>query len=106
MGDSGSLPLGGMLAWMAVVSKQELVLPLIAIVFVLDLASSWIQRLWYQRSGGRRLFTLAPIHHGLERYGGILVRHEQGWHEAKVVVRFWILAACGALTSLALIKVR
>jgi UDP-N-acetylmuramyl pentapeptide phosphotransferase/UDP-N-acetylglucosamine-1-phosphate transferase len=52
------------------------------------------------------LFTLAPIHHGLERYGGVFVRREQGWHEVKVVVRFWILAGMGALASLALLKVR
>ncbi len=106
MGDSGSLPLGGVLAWMAIVSKQELVLPLIACVFVADLATSFVQRIWYQRTGGKRLFTLAPIHHGLERYGGVFRRHERGWHEVQVVVRFWILAACGAMASLALLKVR
>ncbi len=106
MGDSGSLPLGGVLAWMALVSKQELVLPLIACVFVADLASSFIQTFYYRRSGGVRLFTLAPIHHGLERYGGVFRRREEGWHEVQVVVRFWIIAACGAMASLALLKVR
>jgi phospho-N-acetylmuramoyl-pentapeptide-transferase len=106
MGDSGSLPLGGAMAWMAIVSKQELVLPLIACVFVADLGTSFLQRIVYQRTHGKRLFTLAPIHHGLERYGGVFRRRERGWHEVKVVVRFWILAACGALTSLALLKVR
>ncbi len=106
MGDSGSLPLGAAMAWMALVSKQELVLPLIAIVFVADLATSFIQRFWYKRSGGRRVFTLAPIHHGLERYGGVFRRQAQGWHEVQVVVRFWILAGCGAIASLALLKVR
>ena len=106
MGDSGSLPLGGALAWMARVSKQELVLPLIASVFVADLATSGLQTLWYRHSGGQRLFTLAPIHHGLERYGGVFRRRETGWHEVQVVVRFWIVAAMGALASLALLKVR
>ncbi len=106
MGDSGSLPLGGVMAWLALVSKQELVLPLIASVFVVDLASSFLQTFWYRRSGGSRLFTLAPIHHGLERYGGVFARREEGWHEVKVVVRFWILAACGAMGSLALLKLR
>ena len=106
MGDSGSLPLGGAMAWMALVSKQELVLPLIAAVFVADLLTSLLQRFWFKRSGGKRLFTLAPIHHGLERYGGVFKRREQGWHEVQVVVRFWILAACGAMASLALLKVR
>lgn len=106
MGDSGSLPLGGVLAWMALVSKQELVLPLIASVMVLDLGTSWLQTFWFRRSGGQRLFTLAPIHHGLERYGGVFARRAHGWHEVQVVIRFWILAACGALASLALLKVR
>ena len=54
----------------------------------------------------KRLFTLAPIHHGLERYGGVFRRREEGWHEVQVVIRFWILAACGAMASLALLKVR
>ncbi len=106
MGDSGSLPLGGLLAWMAVISKQELVLPLIALVLVLDLGSSWLQTFWYRRTGGRRLFTCAPIHHGLQLYGGIFTRGAGPMHEVKVVVRFWILAAVGALASLALLKVR
>jgi len=105
MGDSGSLPLGGVLAWLAVVSKQELVLPLAGCVFVLDLGTSFLQTFWYKRTK-RRLFTMAPIHHGLQRYGGVFVAREQGWHEVKVVVRFWILAACGATASLALLKLR
>ena len=105
MGDSGSLPLGGALAWMALVAKQELVLPLIACVFVFDLATSFLQTFWYKRTH-RRIFTLAPIHHGLERYGGIFRKHQEGWHEVQVVVRFWIVAACGATASLALMKLR
>jgi len=105
MGDSGSLPLGGALAWLALVSKQELVLPLAGCVFVLDLGTSFLQTFWYKRTK-RRLFTMAPIHHGLQRYGGVFVAREQGWHEVKVVVRFWIVAACGATASLALLKLR
>ncbi|HKX46935.1 MAG TPA: phospho-N-acetylmuramoyl-pentapeptide-transferase [Planctomycetota bacterium] len=105
MGDSGSLPLGALLAWMAVVAKQELALPLIGIVLVLDLGSSWLQTFWYRRSGGERLFTCAPVHHGLQLYGGVFTRGTP-MHEVKVVVRFWILAAAGALASLALLKVR
>jgi len=111
MGDSGSLPLGGLLGWMAVVAKQELVLPLIALVFVLDLSTSWLQTAWFRRTKklhgeGRRIFTQAPIHNGLWVYGGVFRRHERGWHEVKVVVRFWIIAALAAMGSLALLKVR
>jgi phospho-N-acetylmuramoyl-pentapeptide-transferase len=105
MGDSGSLPLGGALAWLAVVSKQELVLPVVCCVFVLDLGTSFLQTFWYKRKK-RRIFTMAPIHHGLHRYGGVFKKREHGWHEAKVVVRFWILAACGATAGLALLKLR
>ena len=106
MGDSGSLPLGGLLAWMALVAKQELVLPLIAGVLFLELGSSWLQTFWYRRTGGRRLFTCAPIHHGLERFGGVFTPGARPWHEVTVVVRAWIVAAACAMASLALLKVR
>ena len=66
MGDSGSLPLGGIMAWMALVSKQELVLPLIASVFVIDLLTSFLQTFWAKRRKGALIFTMAPIHHGLQ----------------------------------------
>src|SRR5688572_14552254 len=106
MADSDALPPGGLLGWMAMVSKQELVLPLIALVFVAELSSSWIQRIYYQRTGGKRLFTCAPIHHGLQLYGGVFTKTGVCWHEVTVVVRFWIIAAACAMLSLALLKVR
>lgn len=106
MGDSGSLPIGGLLGWMALVAKQELVLPLIAAVFVAELGSSWLQTTWYRRSGGRRLFTCAPVHHGLQLHGGVFSPGVERWHEVTVVIRFWILAAACAMASLALLKVR
>ncbi len=105
MGDSGSLPLGGLLAWMALVAKQELVLPLIAGVLFLELGSSALQTFWYRRSGGTRIFTCAPVHHGLKDFGGIF-RRGAPWHEVTVVTRAWILAAAFAMASLALLKVR
>jgi phospho-N-acetylmuramoyl-pentapeptide-transferase len=114
MGDSGALPIGGLLAWMALVSKQELVLPLIAAVFVVELMSSFIQRVYYQRTGGKRVFSVAPIHHGLQLYGTIWAfpeaqreeRKRSRWHEVTIVTRFWILCALCATASLALLKVR
>jgi phospho-N-acetylmuramoyl-pentapeptide-transferase len=106
MGDSGALPLGGLLAWMALVAKQELALPLIAFVFVAELGSSWLQSAWYRHTGGRRLFTCAPVHHGLQLYGGVFQRSGERWHEATIVIRFWIIAAACAMASLALLKVR
>jgi phospho-N-acetylmuramoyl-pentapeptide-transferase len=76
-------------------------------VFVIDLLSSLLQTQIYVLTGrGKRIFTLAPIHHGLERHGGIFKKGDEPWHEVTVVVRFWILAAVGAMASLALLKVR
>jgi phospho-N-acetylmuramoyl-pentapeptide-transferase len=106
MGDSGSLPLGGLLAWMALVSKQELVLPLIGFVFFAELGSSWLQTRWFRSTGGKRLFTCAPIHHGLQLKGGIFAPAAAPWHEVTIVVRAWIVAALCALAALALLKVR
>lgn len=106
MGDSGSLPIGGLLGWMALVAKQELVLPLLGAVFFIELGSSWLQRFWYRRSGGKRLFTMAPVHHGLQLKGGIFRPGPKPWHEVTVVVRAWIIAAVCATASLALMKVR
>lgn len=106
MGDSGSLPLGGLLAWMALISKQELVLPLIAFVFVAELGSSWLQTFWFRRSGGRRLFTVAPLHHAFQLHGSMFQRGGVAWHEVTIVIRFWIVAAVCGVASLALLKVR
>ena len=106
MGDSGSLAIGGLLAWLGLVSKQELVLPLIGLVFFVNMGSSWLQTFWFRHSGGKRIFTCAPIHHGLERSGGVFSAGAAPWHEVTVVVRFWIIAAVGAMASLALLKVR
>jgi phospho-N-acetylmuramoyl-pentapeptide-transferase len=106
MGDSGSLPIGGLMAWMAVVAKQELVLPVLGFVFFAEMGSSALQRVWFKVSGGQRLFTMAPIHHGLQTTGGIFRPGGRRWHEVKIVTRAWIVAAVCAMASLALMKVR
>ena len=106
MGDSGSLPLGGLMAWMALIAKQELVLPLIAFVFVAELGSSWLQTAWYRRSGGQRIFTVAPVHHAFQLHGSLFTRGGAPWHEATIVIRFWIIATACGVASLALLKVR
>ncbi|MCP5020623.1 MAG: phospho-N-acetylmuramoyl-pentapeptide-transferase [bacterium] len=106
MGDSGSLPIGGLLAWMALVSKQELVLPLIGFVLFADLFSTALQVIWFKVSGGKRIFTMAPVHHGLQLKGGIFQPGSKPWHEVTVVMRAWIVSGVCALASLALLKVR
>ncbi len=97
LGDSGSLPMGALAGYLALVSKQELALPLLAGVYVLDAATSLIQILGYKATG-RRLLPKAPIHHHYTVNRGI--------PEAKVVVRFWIFGLLTAALGLLLIKLR
>ena len=70
------------------------------------LGSSWLQTRWYRSTGGKRLFTCAPIHHGLQLKGGIFAPSAAPWHEVTIVVRAWIVSAACALAALALMKVR
>ncbi|MBI3819598.1 MAG: phospho-N-acetylmuramoyl-pentapeptide-transferase [Planctomycetes bacterium] len=97
MGDTGSLPLGAVLGSLAVVARQELVLPVVAGVFVAEGASSWIQIYYSKFTGGKRFFTKAPIHH---------IWQLRGYPESKIVVRFWIVAALLAICGVALLKIR
>lgn len=97
MGDTGSLSLGGALGVVAVMLKQELLLLIIGGVFVLEAMSVMIQVLSYRVRGGRRVFLMAPIHHHFEMLG---------WPEAKIITRFWIVAAVLALLGLATLKIR
>ncbi len=83
MGDTGSLAIGGVLAAAAVLTKTELLLPVIGGLFVLEAASVIVQVLVFKVTG-RRVFKMAPIHHHFEFLG---------WGENKVVVRFWIVQA-------------
>jgi len=96
-GDSGSLPLGAAIAYFAIVAKQELALPLLAGVFVLEVSTSLLQIYYYKLTGGKRLFTKAPIHH---------VWQLQRIPEQKIVSRFWIVSAVSAAIGLFLLKVR
>ena len=81
MGDVGSLALGGAIATVAVVIKQELLLPFIGGVFVLEALSVILQVGSYKLRNGKRIFKMAPLHHHFEL---------MGWSESKVIVRFWI----------------
>jgi phospho-N-acetylmuramoyl-pentapeptide-transferase len=87
MGDTGSLAIGGVLAAAAVLTKTELLLPVIGGLFVVEALSVMIQVAVFKVTG-KRVFKMAPIHHHFEFLG---------WEENKVVVRFWIVqAACSA----------
>lgn len=96
MGDVGSLALGGGLGVVAVLLKQELLLPFIGGVFVLE-ASSVIIQVASFKSTGKRVFLMAPIHHHFEKLG---------WPEEKVIIRFWIAGFVLALFALTTLKLR
>jgi phospho-N-acetylmuramoyl-pentapeptide-transferase len=96
MGDVGSLALGGSMGTVAVLIKQELLLPFIGGVYVLELLSVVLQVGSYKLRG-KRIFKMAPIHHHFELLG---------WKEAKVIARFWIVGLIMALFALATLKLR
>jgi phospho-N-acetylmuramoyl-pentapeptide-transferase len=96
MGDVGSLGLGGALGTVAILTKQELLLPIVGGVFVLEGASVIIQVVSF-RLTGKRVFRMAPLHHHFEL---------MGWAEPKVITRFLILAIIFALLSLTTLKLR
>jgi phospho-N-acetylmuramoyl-pentapeptide-transferase len=97
MGDSGSLPLGGLIGFIAVVIRQEFLLFIIGGVFVMEAVSVLLQVGYFKVSRGRRIFKCAPIHHHF---------HLSGWTEQQVVVRFWLMAVICVAFALATIKIR
>src|ERR1700754_2764047 len=97
MGDVGSLALGGAISTVAVVNKQELLLPFIGGVFILEGLSVMLQVGSYKLRGGKRIFRMAPLHHHFEL---------GGWSESKVITRFWIMALIFALFALTTLKLR
>ncbi len=96
MGDVGALPLGALLATVALSIKQELLLLLVGGLFVIETLSVILQVFSFKTTG-QRVFRMAPLHHHYE---------EKGWSEPKVTVRFWIVAIVLALMSLATLKLR
>jgi len=97
MGDVGSLALGGAIGTLAVVIKQELLLPFIGGVFILEALSVMLQVGSYKLRNGKRIFKMAPLHHHFEL---------MGWSESKVITRFWIMALVFALFALTTLKLR
>lgn len=97
MGDTGSLPLGGLIGFVAVVTRQELMLLIAGGIFVIEALSVLLQIGYFKWTSGRRIFRCAPIHHHF---------HLGGWSEPQTVVRFWLMAAMFAFAALATIKLR
>ncbi len=96
MGDSGSLPIGSFMGYMAIVCKSEILLIVIGFVFVLETISVILQVGSYKLRQ-KRIFLMAPIHHHFE---------EKGWKENKIIVRFWIISFMANLLALLSLKIR
>jgi phospho-N-acetylmuramoyl-pentapeptide-transferase len=102
MGDTGSLALGGLLGYIAIVIRQEILLAIIGAVFVAEALSVMLQVGWFKftriRFGeGRRIFLMSPLHHHFQK---------KGWSETQVVVRFWLIGAMLAAFGIATIRLR
>jgi phospho-N-acetylmuramoyl-pentapeptide-transferase len=97
MGDTGSLALGGLLGFIALVIRQEVLLLLMSAVFLVEIGSVVLQVAYFKLSKGKRIFRCAPFHHHL---------HLGGWQEQQVVVRFWIISLLLVIVALAMVKLR
>ena len=97
MGDVGSLALGGAIGTVAIIIRQELLLPFIGGIFILEAVSVVLQVGSYKLRNGKRIFKMAPLHHHFEQIG---------WSESKIIARFWIGALVFALFALTTLKLR
>ena len=97
MGDVGSLALGGALGAVAIIIKQEILLAIVGGIFVMEALSVILQVGYFKMTNGKRIFLMAPFHHHFEK---------KGWHEPKVVVRFWIVSVVLGLVAIATLKMR
>jgi phospho-N-acetylmuramoyl-pentapeptide-transferase len=102
MGDTGSLTLGGLIAALAIIVHKELLIPIFCGVFFVELLSVMIQVGYFKYTKrkygtGRRVFLMSPLHHHFQK---------QGYHEAKVVTRFWIVTVLCVLLSIVTLKLR
>jgi phospho-N-acetylmuramoyl-pentapeptide-transferase len=102
MGDTGSLALGGIIASLAFIVRKELLIPIFCGIFLVENISVLIQVMYFKYTKrkygeGRRIFKMAPLHHHYQKLG---------YHESKIVVRFWIVAVFCAVFSIATLKLR
>lgn len=96
MGDVGSMAIGGVITAMAILTRTELLLLVIAGVFVLSSGSVILQRFYFKLTRGKRLFLMSPFHHHLEM---------RGWPEVTIVVRLWIIAGLLAISAVGIFYV-
>jgi phospho-N-acetylmuramoyl-pentapeptide-transferase len=102
MGDTGSLMLGGVIAALAIIVRKELLIPILCGIFLVENLSVMIQVSYFKYTKkkygeGRRVFLMSPIHHHFQK---------KGFHEAKIVTRFWIIGILLAVLSIITLKLR
>jgi len=97
MGDTGALSLGATLGAIAILVKQELLLVIVGLVFVLETLSVALQIIYFKITKGKRIFKMAPLHHHFEL---------SGLSETQVLIRFWIMGITFAMIALASLKIR
>lgn len=97
MGDVGSLSLGGVLGFLSVLCKQELILLVVGGLFAVETLSVILQVGYFKVTGGKRFFRMAPLHHHFEM---------AGTPESKIIIRFWITSALLGLAALSVLKLR
>ena len=102
MGDTGSLTLGGIIAVLAIITRKELLIPILCGIFLVENLSVVMQVSWFKRTKrlygeGRRIFLMAPLHHHYQK---------KGYPEPKIVTRFWIVAIILAVFSVVTLKMR
>jgi phospho-N-acetylmuramoyl-pentapeptide-transferase len=102
MGDTGSLMLGGVIATLAIVIRKELMIPVLCGIFLVELLSVILQVSYFKYTKrkfgeGRRIFLMSPLHHHFQK---------RGYHEAKIVVRFWIIGILLLVATLVTLKLR
>ena len=102
MGDTGSLTIGGIIAVLALSVRKELLIPVLCGVFFIESLSVILQVGYFKytkkKTGvGKRIFLMAPVHHHFQK---------QGYHESKIVTRFWIITIALAIISLITLKIR
>ena len=111
MGDTGSLTLGGIIAVYAILIHKELLLPILCALFYIEDLSVMLQVLYYKKTGGKRIFKMAPLHHHFQKAGNagidaLIQRPLAPIPEAKIVTRFWIIGIILAVVTFVTLKIR
>lgn len=111
MGDTGSLTLGGIIAVFAILIHKELLLPILCALFYIEDLSVMLQVLYYKKTGGKRIFKMAPLHHHFQKAGNagidaLIQRPLAPIPEAKIVTRFWIIGIILAVVTFVTLKIR